>query len=155
VTSYRHAQEQGLWLDAPLIRDSYSPAGIRWSLSRDVSSGSNCLRNHENRAIGELRQRHHPTKGFSASFISTRPHNSNMSQPSLAGYIIKRPWLKRWVTPLANWYANAAGYRKLGLRYGHLQWATMTIEMDSTDHRDFYDDFFYGAMLICCPLQSR
>jgi hypothetical protein len=21
--------------------------------------------------------------------------------------------------PLANWYANAAGYRKLGLRYAH------------------------------------
>jgi hypothetical protein len=31
---------------------------------------------------------------------------------------VKRPWLKRFMTPLANWYANAAGYRKLGLRYG-------------------------------------
>ncbi|KAK4934031.1 hypothetical protein LTR28_010974 [Elasticomyces elasticus] len=39
-----------------------------------------------------------------------------MSQPSFANAIIKRPWLKRWMTPIANWYADAAGYRKLGLR---------------------------------------
>ncbi|PMD27312.1 14 kDa subunit of cytochrome bd ubiquinol oxidase [Hyaloscypha hepaticicola] len=39
-----------------------------------------------------------------------------MSQPSLAGYIIKRPWLKKMMMPVANWYANAAGYRKLGLK---------------------------------------
>ncbi|KAI8934431.1 hypothetical protein NX059_009163 [Plenodomus lindquistii] len=39
-----------------------------------------------------------------------------MSAPSLAPYIAKRPWLKKWVTPLANWYCNAAGYRQLGLR---------------------------------------
>jgi hypothetical protein len=44
-----------------------------------------------------------------------------MSQPSLAGYIIKRPWLKKMMMPVANWYANAAGYRKLGLKYVHLQ----------------------------------
>jgi len=44
-----------------------------------------------------------------------------MSQPSLANYIVKRPWLKRWMQPLANWYCNAAGYRKLGLRYGDLR----------------------------------
>ncbi|KFX88472.1 hypothetical protein O988_09010 [Pseudogymnoascus sp. VKM F-3808] len=39
-----------------------------------------------------------------------------MSQPSLAPYVLKRPFLQRWLTPFANWYANAAGYRKLGLR---------------------------------------
>ena len=41
-----------------------------------------------------------------------------MSAPSLAPFIMKRPWLQRWVKPLANWYCNAAGYRQLGLRYG-------------------------------------
>lgn len=41
-----------------------------------------------------------------------------MSQPSLAPYIMKRPWLMRWVKPLSNWYFEAAAYRKLGLRYG-------------------------------------
>lgn len=40
-----------------------------------------------------------------------------MSAPSLAPFVNKRPWLQKWVKPLANWYANAAGYRQLGLRY--------------------------------------
>jgi len=40
-----------------------------------------------------------------------------MAQPSAAKFILKRPWLKRWMMPLANWYGNAAGYRQLGLRY--------------------------------------
>jgi ubiquinol-cytochrome c reductase subunit 7 len=39
-----------------------------------------------------------------------------MSQPSLAQFVIKRPLLKSWLMPVANWYADAAGYRKLGLR---------------------------------------
>jgi hypothetical protein len=41
-----------------------------------------------------------------------------MSAPSLAPYIMKRPWLQKWMKPLSNWYCNAAGYRQLGLRYG-------------------------------------
>ena len=40
-----------------------------------------------------------------------------MSAPSLAPYILKRPWLQNWLKPLSNWYCNAAGYRQLGLRY--------------------------------------
>ena len=43
--------------------------------------------------------------------------SSAMSQPSLASFVLKRPYLSSWMKPLANWYANAAGYRKLGLRY--------------------------------------
>ncbi|KAL4927217.1 ubiquinol--cytochrome-c reductase subunit 7 [Aspergillus undulatus] len=39
-----------------------------------------------------------------------------MSAPSLANFIIKRPLLKRWMMPIANWYVDAAGYRRLGLR---------------------------------------
>ncbi|KAF1955521.1 14 kDa subunit of cytochrome bd ubiquinol oxidase [Byssothecium circinans] len=39
-----------------------------------------------------------------------------MSAPSLAPFILKRPWLQKWVKPLANWYTNAAGYRQLGLK---------------------------------------
>ncbi|KAL4740346.1 cytochrome b-c1 complex subunit 7 [Aspergillus similis] len=39
-----------------------------------------------------------------------------MSAPSLTSYIVKRPWLKRWMMPIANWYTDAAGYRKLGLK---------------------------------------
>ncbi|BCR85119.1 ubiquinol--cytochrome-c reductase subunit 7 [Aspergillus chevalieri] len=40
-----------------------------------------------------------------------------MSAPSLTSYIVKRPWLKRWMMPIAEWYADAAGYRRLGLRF--------------------------------------
>ncbi|KAJ5673950.1 Cytochrome b-c1 complex subunit 7 [Penicillium macrosclerotiorum] len=43
-----------------------------------------------------------------------------MSAPSIANYIVKRPWLKRWMTPLAQWYTDAAGYRRLGLKFDDL-----------------------------------
>lgn len=40
-----------------------------------------------------------------------------MSVPSLAPFVLKRPWLLKALTPVANWYANAAGYRQIGLKY--------------------------------------
>lgn len=40
-----------------------------------------------------------------------------MSYVTLAPFVAKRPWLNKALKPLANWYANAAGYRQLGLRY--------------------------------------
>ncbi|KAK0708780.1 cytochrome b-c1 complex subunit 7 [Apiosordaria backusii] len=39
-----------------------------------------------------------------------------MTAPSLAGYVAKRPWLLKLLQPVANWYANAALYRQMGLR---------------------------------------
>ncbi|MCJ1481474.1 Cytochrome b-c1 complex subunit 7 [Schaereria dolodes] len=39
-----------------------------------------------------------------------------MSAPSCANFMMKRPWLRRWIIPLAEWYKNAAGYRQLGLK---------------------------------------
>ncbi|KAI0386599.1 14 kDa subunit of cytochrome bd ubiquinol oxidase [Hypomontagnella monticulosa] len=38
------------------------------------------------------------------------------SYPSLAPFVLKRPWLRNMLTPIASWYSNAAGYRQLGLR---------------------------------------
>jgi hypothetical protein len=64
-----------------------------------------------------------------------------MSQPSLAGYIIKRPWLKKMMMPVANWYANAAGYRKLGLKYVHLQRTGERDRMDSGHYCDMDEGF--------------
>lgn len=40
-----------------------------------------------------------------------------MSYVTLAPLVAKRPWLASALKPLANWYANASGYRQLGLRY--------------------------------------
>ncbi|KAH8693144.1 ubiquinol-cytochrome c reductase complex 14 kDa protein [Talaromyces proteolyticus] len=39
-----------------------------------------------------------------------------MSVPSMTSYVVKRPYLRRWLQPIAEWYTNAAGYRRLGLR---------------------------------------
>ncbi|RCI16016.1 hypothetical protein L249_1974 [Ophiocordyceps polyrhachis-furcata BCC 54312] len=43
-----------------------------------------------------------------------------MSAYSIAPFILRRPWLHKMVMPIANWYADAAGYRKLGLKYDDL-----------------------------------
>ncbi|KAL1997888.1 hypothetical protein VTN02DRAFT_502 [Thermoascus thermophilus] len=43
-----------------------------------------------------------------------------MSAPSFANFVVKRPSLNRWLMPIAEWYTNAAGYRRLGLRYDDL-----------------------------------
>lgn len=43
-----------------------------------------------------------------------------MSYPSVAPFIMKRPWLMRWMRPLSEWYFDNAGYRKLGLRYAYI-----------------------------------
>ena len=58
------------------------------------------------------------------SFTTTRAQQRiiNMSAPTLAPYILRRPWLKRWMMPLANWYANAAGYRRLGMTRIHYRY---------------------------------
>ncbi|KAG9255806.1 cytochrome b-c1 complex subunit 7 [Emericellopsis atlantica] len=39
---------------------------------------------------------------------------------SLAPFIVKRPWLHKLMMPISKWYVNAAGYRKMGLRYDDL-----------------------------------
>ena len=65
-----------------------------------------------------------PLPARRTSTTRTPPSNTaNMSAPSLAPMIMKRPWLQRWMKPLANWYNNASGYRQLGLRYA-APWAS-------------------------------
>ena len=39
---------------------------------------------------------------------------------SLAPYVNSSRTLSRWITPIANWYANASGYRKYGFKYDDL-----------------------------------
>ncbi|KAI0003252.1 cytochrome b-c1 complex subunit 7 [Russula compacta] len=39
---------------------------------------------------------------------------------SLAPYVRSSRTLSKWFTPIANWYANLSGYRRLGLRYDDL-----------------------------------
>lgn len=46
---------------------------------------------------------------------------------SLAPYILKRPWLTKLLTPAANWYAGASGYRQLGLRYASFFFLSLSL----------------------------
>ncbi|KAI9729851.1 MAG: Cytochrome b-c1 complex subunit 7 [Cirrosporium novae-zelandiae] len=68
-----------------------------------------------------------------------------MSAPSFAGYIVKRPWLKSWMKPLANWYIDAAGYRKLGLRGDDLipeESETVLLALKRLPPKEAYDRVF-------------
>ncbi|KAE9406437.1 14 kDa subunit of cytochrome bd ubiquinol oxidase [Gymnopus androsaceus JB14] len=40
--------------------------------------------------------------------------------PTLAPKVLASKTLTSWITPVANWYANLAGYRKYGLTYDDL-----------------------------------
>ncbi|KAI9064188.1 ubiquinol-cytochrome-c reductase complex subunit 6 [Trametes sanguinea] len=40
--------------------------------------------------------------------------------PSLAPAIRRNRSLLQWIKPIANWYANVSGYRKVGLKYDDL-----------------------------------
>lgn len=62
---------------------------------------------------------------LSDSLLSVTPiRHAQQSQPhimvSLAPFVLRRPWLTKMLMPAATWYTNAAGYRKLGLRYDFL-----------------------------------
>ncbi|KAH8596506.1 ubiquinol-cytochrome c reductase complex 14 kDa protein-like protein [Bisporella sp. PMI_857] len=68
-----------------------------------------------------------------------------MSTPSLASFILKKPWLKNAMMPLANWYCNAAGYRALGLRADDLipeESETVLLALSRLDQKESYDRVF-------------
>ncbi|CAL3971282.1 hypothetical protein PZA11_007811 [Diplocarpon coronariae] len=68
-----------------------------------------------------------------------------MSQPSFANFVVKRPWLNRLLKPMANWYCNAAGYRKLGLRADDLipeESETVLLALKRLPQKEAYDRVF-------------
>lgn len=73
-----------------------------------------------------------------------------MSYPSLAPFVLKRPWLKRWLQPLSKWYMDNSGYRKLGLRYESLS-KPLTADGGSGRYLQVVDEL----VLTICRLQSR
>ncbi|KIW18368.1 hypothetical protein PV08_02656 [Exophiala spinifera] len=81
-----------------------------------------------------------------------------MSGPSLAPYILKRPWLKRWMMPLANWYADAAGYRRLGLRADDLipeENDTVQLALKRLPPKEAYDRVFRLRRAFQCSLAHQ
>ena len=41
--------------------------------------------------------------------------------PSFAPYVRSSRTLSKWLKPIANWYANLSGYRRVGLLYDDLR----------------------------------
>ncbi|KIX95253.1 uncharacterized protein Z520_09170 [Fonsecaea multimorphosa CBS 102226] len=81
-----------------------------------------------------------------------------MSGPSLAPYILKRPWLKRWMMPLANWYVNTAGYRSLGLRHDDLipeENDTVQLALKRLPPKEAYDRVFRLRRAFQCSLSHH
>ncbi|MCJ1473051.1 Cytochrome b-c1 complex subunit 7 [Lambiella insularis] len=81
-----------------------------------------------------------------------------MSTPSLASYIIKRPWLRRWMQPLAEWYKDAAGYRKLGLKADDLipeESDTVLLALKRLPPKEQYDRVFRLRRAFQCSLAHQ
>ncbi|KAL8795695.1 MAG: hypothetical protein Q9195_001933 [Heterodermia aff. obscurata] len=81
-----------------------------------------------------------------------------MSAPSFTRFIIKRPWLKRWMDPLAEWYCNAAGYRKLGLRADDLipeESDTVLLALKRLPPKEAYDRVFRLRRAFQCSLSHQ
>ncbi|KAL8674271.1 MAG: hypothetical protein Q9168_001338 [Polycauliona sp. 1 TL-2023] len=81
-----------------------------------------------------------------------------MSAPSMTKFITKRPWLKRWMVPLANWYADAAGYRKIGLRADDLipeESDTVMLALKRLPPKEAYDRVFRLRRAFQCSLSHQ
>ncbi|KAF2759726.1 14 kDa subunit of cytochrome bd ubiquinol oxidase [Pseudovirgaria hyperparasitica] len=81
-----------------------------------------------------------------------------MSQPSLAKFVIKRPWLHNWLKPLSQWYADSAGYRKLGLRADDLipeENETVLLAMKRLSPKEQYDRVFRMRRAFQCSIQHQ
>merc|ERR1712225_67517 len=90
--------------------------------------------------------------------IDLTTYAGTMSQPSLATYIVKRPWLKKMMMPLSNWYCDAAGYRKLGLRADDLipeESETVLLALKRLPPKEAYDRVFRMRRAFQCSLSHQ
>ncbi|KAF2086142.1 ubiquinol-cytochrome c reductase subunit 7 [Saccharata proteae CBS 121410] len=81
-----------------------------------------------------------------------------MSQPSLAPFIIKRPWLTKIFMPLAEKYLNLAGYRKLGLKADDLipeESETVLLALKRLPPKEAYDRVFRMRRAFQCSLSHK
>ena len=49
-----------------------------------------------------------------------RPTAPRAAIHPLTRWMLKRPWLMRWMIPLSRWYGDRMGHRQLGLKYEDL-----------------------------------
>lgn len=78
-----------------------------------------------------------------------------MAPPSLAPYVLRRAWLKNALAPVANWYADAAGYRKMGLRADDLipeESENVQLALKRLPPKELYDRVFRMRRAFQCSL---
>ncbi|KAG6034137.1 Cytochrome b-c1 complex subunit 7 [Claviceps citrina] len=77
---------------------------------------------------------------------------------SLAPFILRRPWLAKMVMPAANWYANAAGYKQLGLRYDDLyeeEREATQLALQRLSPKESYDRIYRIRRSVQCSYQHK
>ncbi|KAF2840554.1 ubiquinol-cytochrome c reductase complex 14 kDa protein-like protein [Patellaria atrata CBS 101060] len=81
-----------------------------------------------------------------------------MSQPSVANFVLKRSWLRKWMLPLATWYSAAAGYRQLGLKADDLipeESETVLLALKRLPPNEAYDRVFRLRRAFQCSLSHQ
>ncbi|TQV91298.1 hypothetical protein V2A60_009489 [Cordyceps javanica] len=91
---------------------------------------------------------------------SRQRHRSNDStiMVSLAPFVLRRPWLTKMLMPAASWYANAAGYRKLGLRFDDLleeEREAVQIAIKRLSDQESYDRIYRLRRATQCSYQHK
>lgn len=74
---------------------------------------------------------------------------------SFAPYIAKRPWLSKLFSPLSNWYRNAAGYRKIGLKHDDLipeESETVLLALKRLDAKESYNRVYRLRRAFQCSV---
>lgn len=103
------------------IRDSVSTAGWR---TRQIYISSRVAQFGVTIQIGaNIEIPTSPIRRRSVQHTHLQHRLSKMFGPlnlSLAPQVKKSRTLYRWIKPLANWYAQLAGYRQMGLKYDDL-----------------------------------
>ena len=77
---------------------------------------------------------------------------------TLAPFVQARPWLRNALMPIANWYANAAGYRQYGLRYDDLleeERVAHKLALDRLSPREQYDRVYRIRRSVQCSVQHK
>ncbi|KAJ4160038.1 uncharacterized protein LMH87_007971 [Akanthomyces muscarius] len=77
---------------------------------------------------------------------------------SLAPFVLRRPWLTKMLMPAATWYANAAGYRKLGLRFDDLleeEREAVQIAIRRLSSQESYDRIYRIRRATQCSYQHK
>ncbi|KAK2739117.1 Cytochrome b-c1 complex subunit 7 [Myotisia sp. PD_48] len=68
------------------------------------------------------------------------------------------PWFKQMMRPVAGWYANASGYRQLGLRYDDLipeENETVLLALKRLPPKEAYDRMYRIRRAVQCSVQHQ